>query len=470
MSALESTDFRVKDPMLAQQGREAIRAAEREMPGLMALRERWAGARPLAGARISGSLHMTAETAVLIETLRALGAEVRWCSCNIFSTHDAAAAALAAAQVPVFAWKGETLDEYWWCLDRALTFPDGQGPDLLVDDGGDATWWMHEGARAEVEAVRLERPGTSEDERAGLRLLKKKRSTAPRFFTEAIARLRGISEETTAGVRRLQAMNAHGELRVAAIDVNNSVTKTKFDNIYGSRESLIDALNRATHRMLAGKRAVVCGYGDVGKGCAEALAAHRARVFVTEIDPVCALQALMAGHEVVRLEEVLPSADIAVTATGNRDVVTLDHLQRLKDGAVVCNIGHFDCEIQIEALNAAPSVKRTRIAPQVDRYTFPDGRSIVVLAEGRLVNLACAEGHPAFVMSCSFSNQVLAQIDLWRERRTIGIHRLPKTLDEEVARLHVEALGGRLTRLTGAQAEHLAVPVDGPFKAADYRY
>jgi adenosylhomocysteinase len=463
-------DWKVKDPSLAARGRELIGLAEKEMRGLMALRARYAAAQPLAGARITGSLHMTVETAVLIETLRALGAEVRWCSCNVFSTHDAAAAGLVATGVPVFAWKGETLEEYWWCLDRAFTFPDGEGPDLVVDDGGDATWMVHEGARAEAEPARLDRPASSADERSGLERLKAKQATAPRFFTEALARLRGISEETTAGVHRLHGMVARGELRVPVIDVNASVTKSKFDNIYGSRASLVDAINRATHLMLAGKRAVVCGYGDVGKGSAEALAAHRARVAVTEIDPICALQALMAGYEVVTLDDALATADVVVTATGNRDVVTLDHMARMKDHAVVCNIGHFDNEIQVGALNRAAGVARTQIEPGVDRYTFPDGHSVLVLAEGRLVNLACANGHPAFVMSCSFSNQVLAQISLFAERRAPGIHHHPKALDEQVARLHVEALGGRLTRLTPAQAEYLAVSADGPFKSDDYRY
>jgi adenosylhomocysteinase len=466
----KSPDWKVKDPSHAQRGRELINMAEKEMPGLMALRRRYEKERPLAGARITGSLHMTVETAVLVETLRVLGAEVRWCSCNILSTHDAAAAALAAAQIPVFAWKGETLDEYWWCLDRAFTFPDGNGPDLIVDDGGDATWFLHEGARSEAEPVRLERIAGSPDERAGLQRLREKKAAAPRFFTDALARVRGLSEETTAGVHRLKLLAARGELRVPAIDVNASVTKTKFDNIYGSRESLVDAIKRTTHRMLAGKRAVVCGYGDVGKGLAESLAAHRARVAVTEVDPVCALQAQMAGHEVARLEDALANADLVVTATGNHDVVTLEHMSRIKDNAIVCNMGHFDREIQVEALNTTPGIVRTQLELGVDRYTFPDGHSVVLLAEGRLVNLACANGHPAFVMSCSFSNQVLAQMDLFAHRRAIGIHRLPKALDEQVARLHVEALGGRLTRLTPAQAEYIAVPVEGPFKPDDYRY
>jgi len=464
----EIRDSRVKDPSLAARGRELITLAEKEMRGLMTLRARYADARPLAGARITGSLHMTVETAVLIETLHALGADVRWCSCNILSTNDAAAAAIAAAGIPVFAWKGETLDEYWWCLERAFTFPDGGGPDLIVDDGGDATWLVHEGARAEAEPARLERTASSADEQAALQLLKARR--APRFFTDILARLRGISEETTAGVQRLNAMVARGELRVPVIDVNASVTKSKFDNIYGSRESLVDAIKRTTHRMLAGKRAVVCGYGDVGKGIADSLAAHRARVAVTEIDPVCALQALMAGHEVVRLEDAVATADLVVTATGCHDVVTLAHMARMKDSAIVCNMGHFDCEIQVAALDGAADVQRTQLERGVDRYTFADGHAVLVLAEGRLVNLACADGHPAFVMSCSFSNQVLAQIELFTHRRVAGLYRLPKALDEQVARLHVEALGGQLTRLTSAQAEYLGLALDGPFKPDDYRY
>jgi adenosylhomocysteinase len=467
---VRENDFRVRDISLAESGREAIKRAEKEMPGLMAIRARHAAAKPLAGARLTGSLHMTVETAVLVETLCALGAEVRWSSCNIHSTNDAAAAALAAAGIPVYAWKGETLEEYWWCIDRSLTFPDGTGPQLLVDDGGDATWMLHEGARVENEPARLDLPSTSADERAARERLRIKRGEAPNFFSAAIARLRGISEETTTGVHRLLALVAKKELRVAAIDVNNAVTKSKFDNIYGSRESLVDAIRRSTHLMLAGRRAVVCGFGDVGKGSAESLAASKARVAITEIDPVCALQALMAGYEVVRLEDVLSSADIVVTATGNKDIITLDHLSRMKDGAVVCNIGHFDCEIQVDALNSAPGVQRTKLERGLDKYTFADGRSIYLLAEGRLVNLGCADGHPAFVMSSSFSNQVLAQIDLWREQRAPGIYRLPKLIDEEVARLHVEALGGKLTKLSRAQAEYLGVSVEGPFKSEDYRY
>jgi len=453
-------DYKVKDIALAALGREAIRRAEGEMRGLMAIRARYAPKKPLAGARITGSLHMTVETAVLIETLRDLGADVRWSSCNIFSTHDAAAAAIAAAGIPVFAWKGESAEEYWWCLDRALTFPDGGGPDLIVDDGGDATWMAHQGAL----------DSKSSDEPVARAQIAARKKLSPRFYQDLLARLRGISEETTTGSHRLATMAQKGELKVPAIDVNFAVTKSKFDNVYGTRESLVDAIKRATDLMIAGKRAIVCGFGDVGKGSAEALAAHRARVFVTEIDPVCALQALMTGYEVVRLEDAIDTADLVVTATGNADIVTIEHLRRMKDGAVVCNIGHFDCEIQVAALDAATDVVRTRIEPGVDRYTFGNGRSIFLLAEGRLVNLGCAHGHPAFVMSCSFSNQVLAQLDLWTGKRAVGVHRLPKKLDEEVAALHVEALGGKLTRLSRAQAEYLGVSVEGPYKADDYRY
>lgn len=458
-------DYRVKDLALAASGRESIRRAEKEMPGLMALRARYEKSKPLAGARVSGSLHMTVETAVLIETLVALGADVRWSSCNIFSTHDAAAAAIAAANIPVFAWKNETLDEYWWCIDRALTFPDGRGPDLIVDDGGDATWMIHEGASATAVSK-----NATADEHAGRARIREKQREAPNFYRQALEKLRGISEETTTGARRLYAMMKEGALKVPAIDVNVSVTKSKFDNIYGSRESLIDAVRRSTHLMIAGKKAVVCGFGDVGKGSAESLAASRARVAITEVDPVCALQALMSGYEVVRLEDVIEEADIVVTATGNRDVVTIEHLSRMKDGAVVCNIGHFDYEIQVDALTRSGHVARTSLERGVDRFTFADGRSVYLLGEGRLVNLACADGHPAFVMSASFANQVLAQIDLHTKKRAPGVYRLPKELDEEVARLHVEALGGKLTRLSPAQAEYMGVPVEGPFKADDYRY
>lgn len=459
-------DYRVKNIALAELGREAIRRAEKEMPGLMALRTRYGAEKPLQDARITGSLHMTVETAVLIETLRELGAGVRWSSCNIHSTHDGAAAALAAQGIPIFAWKGESLEEYWWCLDRALEFPGKNGPNLIVDDGGDATWMVHEGALAEVDPTRLETAG-----KPAADILRKRRAESPSFFRDTLKNLRGISEETTTGAHRLKTMLGRNELRVAAIDVNSSVTKSKFDNIYGSRESLVDALRRTTHLMLAGKRALICGFGDVGKGSAESLSAAKVKVCVSEIDPICALQAQMSGYDVVRIEDVVDTMDIIVTATGNKDIVTLEHLRRMKDGAIVCNIGHFDCEIQVDALNSAPGVERSRVEPGLDRYTFTaTGRSIFVLGEGRLVNLACADGHPAFVMSCSFSNQVLAQIDLWTNRREIGLYALPKKIDEEVAKIHVEALGGKLTRLSRAQAEYMGVAVEGPFKADNYRY
>ena len=465
VAAAPVAGFEVKDITLADRGRDAIRRAEKEMPGLMALRARHAADKPLAGARIAGCLHATVETAVLAETLVALGADVRWASCNILSTHDAAAAALAAAGLPIFAYAGETLDDYWRLLDRALTWPDGDGPDLLVDDGGDATWYLHEGARQPQRAQ-----ASNADERAGRARIAKKRVEAPGWFDAAISRLVGLSEETTTGVRRLEAMAKQGELRTAAVDVNDSVTKSKFDNVYGCRESLVDAIKRATDVMLAGRRAVVCGFGDVGKGSAEALAAHRARVFVTEADPICALQACMAGDEVVRLESELERADIFVTATGNRDIVRLEHLARMKDGAIVANIGHFDCEIDVAGLDEHPSARKQRLEPGLDRYVFDGGRAVYVLAEGRLVNLACANGHPAFVMSMSFTNQALAQLDLWARRPEPRLYRLPKTLDEEVARLHLDALGAELTELSAAQAAYLDVSAEGPYKPEHYRY
>jgi len=461
-------EYEIADIQQAAAGREAIRQAEEEMPGLMALRRRHQGDPPLAGARISGSLHATVETAVLAETLVALGAEVRWASCNVFSTHDPAAAALAAAGLPIFAKKGVDLATYWRLLDRALVFPDGEGPDLIVDDGGDATWYLHAGARREAGEPRPE--ADSEDERQGWLQIEARLAATPGYFGRALARLKGVSEETTTGVRRLEALFAQGGLRVPAINVNDSVTKSKLDNIYGCRESLVDALKRATDLMLSGKVAVVCGFGDVGKGCAEALAAHRCQVWVTEVDPLCALQAAMSAYRVVTLEAALPHADFIVTATGNRDVVTVAHLARAKRGAVVANIGHFDCEIQVAALNAAPGVTREAVKPGVDRYTFADGKAIYLLAEGRLVNLACATGHPAFVMSCSFTNQVLAQLALWQRRHEVGVHRLPKALDEEVARLHLPHLGAALSTLTPAQAAYMGVPVEGPFKPEHYRY
>lgn len=458
-------DYEVKDIALADRGRDAIRRAEKRMPGLMALRARHAEDRPLAGARIMGCLHATVETAVLAETLVALGADVRWASCNVLSTHDAAAAALAAGGMPIFAYAGETLEDYWRLLDRAITWPDGRGPDLIVDDGGDATWYLHEGAAPTPTPAEL-----SEDERFGRAQVEAKRAQAPGWFERALDGLVGLSEETTTGVHRLEAMATQGTLRTAAVDVNDSVTKSKFDNVYGCRESLVDAIKRATDLMVGGRTAVVCGFGDVGKGSAEALAAHRARVFVTETDPICALQACMSGHEVVRLESVLERADIFVTATGNRDIISVDAMARMKDGAVVANIGHFDCEIDVAGLNARADIRRRRLEPGLDEYVFEDGHRVFVLAEGRLVNLACATGHPPFVMSLSFTNQVMAQLDLWRRRPGAELYRLPKALDEEVARLHLDALGAELTPLTETQATYLGVPAAGPYKPEHYRY
>jgi len=463
-------DFKVKDPGLADFGRREVEIAEHEMPGLMATREKYGPQQPLAGARIAGSLHMTIQTAVLIETLKHLGADVRWASCNIFSTQDHAAAAMAAAGVPVFAWKGETLEEYWWCTKQALTWPDGRGPQLVVDDGGDATLLIHRGYEAEKNPAILDEPTDNKELQIVNDLLKETQKEDSGFWHRVVRDWKGVSEETTTGVNRLYQMAKENKLLAPAINVNDSVTKSKFDNIYGCRESLVDGIKRATDVMIAGKTAVVCGYGDVGKGSADALAAHKAWVIVTEIDPICALQALMAGYKVMTVEDALPHGDIFVTATGNQDVITVAHMFNMKDQAIVCNIGHFDNEIQVNELNGTVGVKKINIKPQVDKYVFPDGHSIYLLAEGRLVNLGCATGHPSFVMSNSFTNQTLAQIDLWSNDREIGVYRLPKELDEEVARLHLEKLGARLTRLTREQADYIGVPAEGPFKSDHYRY
>ncbi|MCZ7634673.1 MAG: adenosylhomocysteinase [Verrucomicrobia bacterium] len=465
-------DCHVRDLTLADLGRKEITVAEQEMPGLMALREKYGRQKPFRGARISGSLHMTIETAVLIETLVELGASVRWASCNIFSTQDHAAAAIARAGIPVFAFKGETLAEYWEFTLAALTHPGGRGPELVVDDGGDATLLLHKGYEMEQGSDWVKTPGSSQEEQVIKDLLKRCAKTRPGWFTQAVKDWKGVSEETTTGVHRLYQMLEAGKLLVPAINVNDSVTKSKFDNLYGCRESLGDGLKRALGVMLAGKTAVVCGYGDVGKGSAHSLRGFGCRVIVTEIDPINALQAAMEGFEVKTVEETLGKADIYVTATGNRDVITLEHLLRLKDQAIVCNIGHFDNEIQVDRLNAAKGVSRVNIKPQVDRYDVPAGRSFYLLAEGRLVNLGCAEGHPSFVMSNSFSNQVIAQLDLWKNRNTyqVGVYRLSKKLDEEVARLHLGKIGVKLTKLSKAQADYIGVPVEGPYKPEHYRY
>ena len=466
-----SLPYKVADMSLAEWGRKEIEIAEHEMPGLMALRKKYGPSKPLQGARIMGSLHMTIQTAVLIETLVELGADVRWCSCNIFSTQDHAAAAIAAAGVPVFAWKGETLEDYWWCTREALTFPGGKGPHLIVDDGGDATLLIHKGFAAEDDASVLDRTAANHEEQVILNLLKETLKTDPGKWHATVEELRGVSEETTTGVHRLYRMMERGELLFPAINVNDSVTKSKFDNLYGCRESVADGIKRATDVMIAGKVVVVCGYGDVGKGCAASMRHYGARVIVTEIDPICALQAAMEGFEVKTVEDALPEGNIYVTTTGNRDIITLEHMQRMRDQSIVCNIGHFDNEIQMDRLNAFEGATRTEIKPQVDRYTFAeDGHSIFILAEGRLVNLGCATGHPSFVMSNSFTNQTLAQLDLWQRDYETGVYRLPKHLDEEVARLHLEQIGAHLTRLTPAQADYIGVSVDGPYKADFYRY
>ena len=469
---ISTLQHKVADMSLADWGRKEIAIAEHEMPGLMAIRYKYAPQRPLAGVRITGSLHMTIQTAVLIETLVALGADVRWASCNIFSTQDHAAAAIAATGVPVFAWKGETLEEYWWCTYQALQHRDGLGPQLVVDDGGDVTLLVHKGYELESGDRWIDTPSESHEEQVIKDLLRRVHAEDPDHWHRVVAEWRGVSEETTTGVHRLYKMMEQGKLLVPAINVNDSVTKSKFDNLYGCRESLADGIKRATDVMVAGKVAVVCGYGDVGKGSAHSLRGMGARVIVTEIDPINALQAAMEGFEVTTLEETLGRGDIYVTCTGNVDIITLEDMRRMKDQAIVCNIGHFDNEIQMDRLNTAADATRMNIKPQVDQYTFADGHSIFILAEGRLVNLGCATGHPSFVMSNSFSNQTLAQMDLWANRDSykVGVYTLPKRLDEEVARLHLEKIGVKLTTLTPRQADYIGVPVHGPFKPETYRY
>ncbi|MDP8230715.1 MAG: adenosylhomocysteinase [Candidatus Gorgyraea atricola] len=467
-----SKDYKIKDISLADFGRKEIEIAEHEMPGLMAVRKKYAKSRPLSGVRIMGSLHMTIQTAVLIETLVKLGAKVRWASCNIFSTQDHAAAAIAKTGVPVFAWKGETLEDFWWCTEQALTFPGGKGPQLVVDDGGDATLMIHLGVAAEKNSKALDKKPGGEDEAELIKLLKKDLKKDPNKWSKIAKEWKGVSEETTTGVNRLYQMMKKKELLVPAINVNDSVTKSKFDNLYGCRESLVDGIKRATDVMVAGKVAIVCGYGDVGKGSAHSLVGLGARIIVTEIDPICALQAAMEGFEVATLEDTLGIGDIYVTATGNKDVIRIEHMKKMKDQAIVCNIGHFDNEIQVAALEKYPGVKKINIKPQVDKYVFPGGKELYLLAEGRLVNLGCATGHPSFVMSNSFTNQVLAQLDLWKNKDKYKkiVYRLSKYLDEEVARMHLDKIGVRLTKLSKDQAGYIGVPVEGPYKPDHYRY
>ncbi len=471
----ETKNYKVKDLKLADFGRKEIDMAEKEMPGLMAIRKKYASKKPLKGAKIMGSLHMTIQTAVLIETLAELGAEVRWVTCNIFSTQDHAAAAIAKSGIAVFAWKGETLKDYWWCTGRALDFGNGKGPDLIVDDGGDATLMIHKGVEIEKNPALLKKDYSKEGEdfRELMNCLKECYAKDKTRWTKAAKNIKGVSEETTTGVHRLYQMLEEKKLLFPAINVNDSVTKSKFDNIYGCRHSLTDGIKRAVDVLISGKTAMVCGYGDVGKGSAEALKNERAKVMVSEVDPICALQACMAGLTVCTVEDALPVADIYVTATGNSNIITAEHMSRMKDQAIVCNIGHFDNEIQVAKLEKWPGIKKVQIKGSecpVHKYTFPDGHSIYLLAEGRLVNLGCATGHPSFVMSTSFSNQVLAQIQLWTKKHKIGVYMLPKELDEEVARLHLEKLGAKLTKLSPAQAKYIGVKVDGPYKSEHYRY
>ncbi len=465
-------DYKVKDIGLADFGRKELDVAEHEMPGLMATREKYGPDKPLDGVRVMGSLHMTIQTAVLIETLKDLGADVRWCSCNIFSTQDHAAAAIAETGTPVFAWKGETLEEYWWCTWQALQFPDGKGPQLIVDDGGDATLLIHKGYELENGSDWVNTPSSNHEEQVIKDLLKQIHKERPGVFHEWVPELKGVSEETTTGVHRLYQMQRDGKLLFPAINVNDSVTKSKFDNLYGCRESLIDGIKRATDVMISGKVGVVCGYGDVGKGCAQALRAQGAQVVVTEVDPICALQAAMEGFRVLTVEDTLGWGDIYVTTTGNFDIIRAEHMEKMKDQAIVCNIGHFDNEIQIDKLEKLEGITKLNIKPQVDKYTFAAGNSIYMLAEGRLVNLGCATGHPSFVMSNSFTNQTLAQIALWetKDTREIGVEVLSKELDEEVARLHLDKIGAKLTKLTQEQADYIDVPAEGPYKPAHYRY
>jgi adenosylhomocysteinase len=465
-------DYKVADLSLAEYGRKEIDIAEKEMPGLMAIRQKYAQEKPLKGARVMGSLHMTIQTAVLIETLVELGADVRWCSCNIYSTQDHAAAAIAKAGVPVFAWKGETLEEYWWCTEKALDFGNGLGPDMIVDDGGDATLMIHKGVEALSNPSILDADYSAEGEdfRELMALVKRTFNENPQRWKNVADGIKGVSEETTTGVHRLYQMMERGELLFPAINVNDSVTKSKFDNLYGCRESLADGIKRGTDVMVAGKTVVVCGYGDVGKGCAQSMRGFGARVIITEIDPICALQAAMEGYEVTTVEDALAEGNIFVTTTGNKDVITIEHMEKMKDQAIVCNIGHFDNEIQVEKLEKYPGIEEINIKPQVDKFRFPDGHSIILLSRGRLVNLGNATGHPSFVMSNSFTNQTLAQIEIWKNNYEVGVYTLPKHLDEEVARLHLAQLGVKLTRLSDEQASYIGVNPDGPYKPEHYRY